>query len=219
MPDRIDHEPLESQIAMAQIVHVIEDDLDLREALEALLESSDLSCRSHQSAVQFLESPPLEGGGCLVVDVRMPGLSGIDLIKEVRRRKIPLPIIMMTAHADVPVTIQAFKLGAVEFLLKPFSNQQFMEAVQSALQSDRERLREAAAAESVSSRLEQLNQKDWEVIQLIRQGWPNKRIATELGISERAIEMRRASLMKKAQVSTLSALIELVTRFELLNGS
>ncbi len=206
---------LTDDLATSLTVHIIEDDTDLREALGSLLASVNLQHLRYDSPVSFLDSLPLSGGGCLVIDIRMPGMSGIDLVKEIRRRKLPLPIIIMTAHADVPLTIQAFKLGAVEFLQKPFSTVAFLEAVRNALDLDRERLQHLAAAESLQSRMEQLTAKDWEVIDLMRKGYPNKRIAALLGISERAVEMRRSSLLKKLRVNAASEVIELVTRYEL----
>lgn len=196
-------------------VHVVEDDTDLREALGSLLSSVDLDHRRYKSPTDLLESLPLVGGGCLVIDIRMPDMSGIDLVKELRRRQVPLPIVIMTAHADVPVTIQAFKLGALEFLQKPFSTVAFLEAVRNALEVDKTRLQQIAATESLQTRFDQLTTKDWEVIDLMRKGYPNKRIAALLGISERAVEMRRSSLLKKLQVSAVSEVIELVTRYEL----
>lgn len=200
-------------------VHVIEDDRDLREALGSLLDSLEIDHRPYDSPLRFLDSLPLSGGGCLVIDVRMPGMSGIELVREIRRRRIPLPIIIMTAHADVPLTIQAFKLGALEFLQKPFSTAAFLESVRTALELDRTRLQQQSDSLSLHARIDRLTPKDWEVIDLIRKGHPNKRIAALLGISERAVEMRRSSLSKKLGVNAIPEVIEIVTRFELQNRS
>lgn len=196
-------------------VRLIEDDTELRDALGSLLSSFGLDHLSYDSPAAFLNSLPFSGGGCLVIDIRMPGMSGIDLVKELRLRKIPLPIILMTAHADVPVTIQAFKLGAVEFLQKPFASHTFITAVRNAVKLDRSRLERLATAKSLRETIATLTKKDWEVIALLRQGHPNKRVAAALGITERAIEMRRASMLKKTCVSNFTELISLVTQFEM----
>lgn len=205
-------------LPFTQIVHIVEDDRELREALGDLLDSFGLKYRSFESPARFLESLPLKAGGCLVLDIRMPGMSGLDLFREIHRLEMTLPVIVMTAHADVPVTIQAFRQGAAEFLLKPFAPQQFLMAVRAAMETDLQRQQQNAANESLNSRFSQLTEKDWEVIELLRHGFPNKRIAVELHISERAVEMRRSSLMKKVRVTTLSELIELITCHKLRNS-
>lgn len=204
---------LESPVDSSSLtVHVVEDDTDLRVALDSLLDSVSLNRRVYGSPARFLDALPLAGGGCLVFDIRLPDMSGIDLVKEIRRREIELPVIIMTAHADVPLTIQAFKLGAVEFLQKPFPPAAFLEAVRQALNLERQRLQKLAENESLQSRIDCLSRKDWEVIELLQQGHPNKRIAASLGISERAVEMRRSSLLKKVRAQSFSELIEIVTR-------
>lgn len=197
-------------ISEETVVHVVEDDLDLRDALVCLMSSVGLPHRVHETSAAFLDALPLTGGGCLVLDIRLPGMSGIELAKEVRRLHVAWPIVMMSAHADVPVTIQAFKLGALDFLIKPFESQQFLDAVQQALTQDRIRLQNESQLDERQSRLRQLTPKDWEVIELLRAGDPNKRIAAKLGISERAVEMRRSNILKKTQTTSLPALIELI---------
>lgn len=192
------------------VVHVVEDDVDLRDALACLMESVGLAYRVYETSAAFLDALPLTGGGCLVFDIRLPGLSGVELAKEVRQRGVALPIVMMSAHADVPVTIQAFKLGALDFLIKPFESRQFLEAVRQALLRDRERRQQEDRFDQRRIRLQQLTPKDWEVIELLRAGHPNKRIAAMLGISERAVEMRRSKILKKTQTASLPALIELI---------
>ena len=195
-------------------VHIVEDDHDLRNGLDYLLDSMGLPHRVYDSPASFQANFSPDGGGCIVLDIRMPGLSGIDLVKWLRNEGVRLPLIMMTAHADVPVTIQAFKLGVVEFLLKPFQTEQFLAAITSALASEQRRMAAMRESYALRERLASLSSKDWEVIDMVRRGWPNKRIAAELRITERAVEMRRSSLLKKADVSTFAALIELVTRYE-----
>lgn len=191
-------------------VYVVEDDVDLRDALDCLLGSVGLLRRMFETPAEFLAALPLSRSGCVVLDIRLPRMSGIDLAKEIRRRDVRLPILVMSAHADVPVTIQAFKLGVLDFLIKPFESQQFLDAVRQALLSDGARLADELRIEQVASRLKQLTKKDWEIIDLLRPGHPNKRIAAMVGISERAVEMRRAALLKKTETSSLAELFELV---------
>ncbi len=192
------------------VVHVVEDDPDLRDALDSLLSSVALPHHMYDSSAAFRQASPLAAGGCLVIDIRLPGVSGIDLAREIRRRGNELPLIMMSAHADVPVAIQSFKLGALDFLLKPFSSEQFLEVVRQALAKDAERQQSEARSTARRQRLNKLTRRDWEIIERLRLGQPNKRIAASLGISERAIEMRRAALLKKTQTSGLPELFELV---------
>lgn len=197
-------------ISTETVVHVVEDDLDLRDALACLLNSAGLSYRVFDAPAAFLDELPLTVGGCLVLDIRLPAMSGIELAKEVRRRCIQWPIVMMSAHADVPAAIQAFKLGALDFLIKPFESQQFLDVVQQALAQDLARRRNESQIVRLQSRLKQLTPKDWEVIEALRSGHPNKRIAARLGISERAVEMRRSNIFKKTQTAGLPALFELI---------
>lgn len=192
------------------VVHVVEDDVDLRDALACLLDSVGLPHRVYETSAALLDALPLTSGGCLVLDIRLPGLSGVELAKEVRARRVGLPIVMMSAHADVPVTIQSFKLGALDFLIKPFEPRQFLETVRQALARDQERRRRANQLDKQQARLAQLSPKDWEVIELLRAGHPNKRIAAMLGVSERAVEMRRSKMLKKTQTASLTALVELI---------
>jgi two-component system response regulator FixJ len=139
-------------------------------------------------------------------------MSGIDLMKELRERDVRLPIVVMSAHADVSVTIQAFKLGVLDFLIKPFESHQFVDAVHQALLRDDARRADERRIEHVASRLKKLTKKDWQIIDLLRPGHPNKRIASIVGISERAVEMRRAALLKKTKTSSLAELFELIAQ-------
>lgn len=202
--------PSNSALQNDGVVHVVEDDVDLRDALACLMSSVGLPHRVYETSAAFLDRLPLSGGGCLVIDIRLPGLSGVELAKEIRRRGVALPIVMMSAHADVPVTIQSFKLGALDFLIKPFEPRQFLETVRQALLRDDERRRFEHQFDQQQARLKQLSSKDWEVIELLRAGHPNKRIAAMLGVSERAVEMRRSKILKKTQTASLPALIELI---------
>jgi len=214
MPDH-SGSTLKKSLREVMMVHIVEDDPDLRTGLDSLLTSVAIPHRMYETPEEYLKSAIKSGSGCVVLDIRMPGMSGIDLLKAIRQRGIALPIIMMTAHADVPVTIQAFQLGAMEFLLKPFPMNQFLEAVTKAFERDLERMKCETEREQLKTRLDSLSAKDWEVIEMLRQGHPNKRIASELGVTERAVEMRRSALLRRANVTNLPELIELITRHDL----
>lgn len=203
-------EALQSGPPSSALVHVVEDDPDLQDALDALLDAAALPHRMYQRPDQFRQALPLSAGGCLVLDIRLPGISGVELAAEVRRLGIPLPLIMMSAHADMPATIQSFKLGACDFLLKPFQATQFVDAVRQALAKDAERRQAEAQRAAQQRRLSKLTRRDWEVIEMLRRGLPNKRIATSLAITERAVEMRRAALLAKTQSASLPELFELL---------
>ncbi len=209
MPERILAESA-AELSVESVVHVVEDDPDLRDALACLMDSTGLAYRVYQSPSSILEALPRTSCGCLVLDIRLPEMSGIELAKELRRRCVRMPIVMMSAHADVPVTIQSFKLGASDFLIKPFKSGQFLNVVQQALANDRERVLKETQRSSVQARLKRLTPKDWQVIEMLRLGYPNKRIAAQLAISERAVEMRRSNILKKTHTSGLPALIELI---------
>jgi two-component system response regulator FixJ len=210
MPDATTVNLSASLLSTERSVYVVEDDVDLRDALACLLGSVGLPHQVFETPAQFLEALPLAQGGCVVLDIRLPGMSGIELAREIRRRDVRLPMLVMSAHADVPVTIQAFKLGVLDFLIKPFAPPQFLEAVRAALAQDAARQQAEAKAEVVETRLQELTRKDWEIIDLLRQGFPNKRIAANLGITERAVEMRRSALLKKTNSSGLPELMELI---------
>ena len=198
------------------IVYIIDDDKDLRDSLEYLLESVRIATRAYSSATVFLEDFRPEQHGCLVCDVRMPDMSGLELYERLVAAGARLPVIFMTAYADVTMAIRALKSGAVEFVEKPFNAQTMLERIQRALAEDRERREEANQWQAVSARMEALTDKEREVLTMILAGAPNKAIAAKTEITERAVEMRRASIMRKLQVHSLAELIRLATRYEIL---
>lgn len=191
-------------------VHVVDDDADMRDSLRWLLATVGLSAETYASAHEFLRRfDPESGPGCLVFDVRMPGTSGIDLYETLVARAAALPVIFVTAYADVPMAVRAMKSGAVEFVEKPFNRQALLERVQRAVRQDAERRQRTADRAVIESRFRRLTDKEREVLDLVKQGLPNKTIATRLAITPRAVEMRRAGLMKKLGAGSLADLLRL----------
>jgi RNA polymerase sigma factor (sigma-70 family) len=189
--------------------YIVDDDPDMRDSLRWLMTTVGLRAEVYDSADAFLEAFDPGGPGCLVFDVRMPGTSGLDLYEQLVARGEGMPVIFITAFADVPMAIRALKSGAIEFVEKPFNRQDLLDRVQRAIKDDAERLRALADREALRERLERLTDKEREVLELIKQGLPNKAISAALEITPRAVEMRRASLMKKLSVRSLAELLRL----------
>lgn len=181
----------------------------MRDSLRWLMTTVGLRAEVYDSADAFLEAFDPGGPGCLVFDVRMPGTSGLDLYEQLVARGEGMPVIFITAFADVPMAIRALKSGAIEFVEKPFNRQDLLDRVQRAIKDDAERLRALADREALLERLERLTDKEREVLERIKQGLPNKAISAALEITPRAVEMRRASLMKKLAVRSLAELLRL----------
>jgi FixJ family two-component response regulator len=194
------------------MVYVVDDDSDMRESLCWLLHTVGLPTTAFANAKDFLAFFRPGGPSCLILDVRMPGTSGLELVEEMSRRNLRLPVIFVTAYADVPMAVRAMKSGAVEFIEKPFNGQTLLEKVQQAIRYDAERLGRDAAQQSVRSRLDNLTDKEREVLRMIQEGRPNKEIASLLEITPRAVEMRRAGLMKKLNARSLPDLLRLTLR-------
>lgn len=200
---------------MPSIIYVVDDDADSRESLLYLLQTVGLPARAFSSAAEFLLSLDVNQPGCLVCDVRMPGMSGLDLFEKLTAAGSQLPVIFITAYADVPMAVRALKSGAAEFVEKPFHAQTMLERIQRALADDRERRITRASWEDFRKRLDSLTEKERETLSFVRDGAPNKAIAMRLNITERAVEMRRASLMKKLNAHSLAELIRLITEAEI----
>ena len=197
-------------------VFIVDDDQDLRESLEYLVGSVGIATRVYPSAVQFLAEFQTSQPGCLVCDVRMPDMSGLDLFEQLASLGSRMPVILMTAYADVPMAIRALENGAAEFIEKPFNAQVMLERIQRALAEDRQSREALAAWGDFAHRVEGLTDKEQETLQLLLEGAANKVMATRLGITERAVEQRRASVMKKLNVNSLAELIRQFTQFEIL---
>lgn len=205
--------------ADAATVFIVDDDADMRDSLAYLMRSVGLQTAVYASAQEFFTAYVRDTPGCLVCDVRMPDMSGLELYERLVAEGTTLPVIFMTAYADVPMAIRALKSGAVEFVEKPFHAQTMLERVQRALSEDRIRREEFARFDEIRERLDSLTDKEQEALKLIMDGAPNKAIAAQFEITERAVEMRRASIMRKLHVHSLVELIRLVTEFTIVSDN
>lgn len=197
------------------VVHIIDDDDAVRDSLAFLLTSSGIRAETHASATVFLDRFAEISIGCIVTDIRMPDISGIDLLREVKERDPALPVIVITGHGDVPLAVEAMKLGAADFLEKPFDDDALLAAIRSALDRERERDEQEERLAEFRNRLASLSTREREVLEGLVAGHPNKIIAYDLGISPRTVEVYRANVMTKMKASTLSDLVRiaLVTGF------
>ena len=191
------------------IVHVIDDDADVRQSLSFLLGTAGLAVRVHESAVAFLKVLPDIENGCVVTDVRMPGMDGIELQRRLKAEKSTLPVIVMTGHGDIALAVEAMKAGAVDFIEKPFDDEVLLRAIKAALAKVRRREEADAAQSAVRGRLKLLSERERQVLDGLVAGKPNKIIAYELGISPRTVEIYRANVMTKMQADSLSSLVRM----------
>ena len=191
------------------VVHVIDDDEAMRELLAFLLSAVGMEVRTYESALEFLDVAPNAEAGCVITDVRMPGLSGIDLLRRLRELKLGIPVIVITGHGDVPLAVEAMKIGALDFLEKPFDDEVLLASVRSALnQLNQDQKRQAERTE-IERRLAALSNRERDVLEGLVSGHANKQIAYDLGISPRTIEIYRANLMTKMQAASLSDLVRM----------
>ena len=193
-------------------VYIVDDDADVCESLQELLESVGLHSQSFRTAQDFLEVERNDGPNCLILDVRLPGISGLDLQHELKRVRINLPIIFLTAHADVPMSVEAMKSGAVEFLTKPFRQQDLLDAVQRSLTGSRILREKERELTELRHRYENLGVREREVMNLVVSGMLNKQVAAELGASEATVKMYRGQVMKKMQAKSLPDLVRMVDK-------
>jgi FixJ family two-component response regulator len=191
------------------IVFVIDDDESMRSALSSLFRSVGLQVRVFASAPEFLQSRLPDAPSCLVLDVRLPGLSGLDFQSALAKANTHIPIIFMTGHGDIPMTVRAMKAGAVEFLTKPFRDQDMLDAVQLALERDRSRRETDKTASKLKASFESLTPREQEILGLVTAGLMNKQIAGEIGISEITVKVHRGSVMRKMGAKSLAELVRM----------
>jgi two-component system response regulator FixJ len=201
------------------VVHVIDDDEALRQSLAFLLRANAIEVETYESGATFLAAAPALKSGCVVTDVRMPEINGIELLRRLKELKIPLPVIVITGHGDVPLAVEAMKFGAADFLEKPFDDEILLAAVRSALnRQDTDSKRQAERA-AIDDRLAALSNREREVLEGLVAGRANKQIAFDLGISPRTVEVYRANLMTKMQATSLSELVRMALIAEILSSA
>ena len=191
------------------IVYVVDDDASIREALKSLLASMGMRVEVFGSAAEFLKSTLADIPSCLVLDVRLPGVSGLDFQAELTKANIQVPIIFITGHGDIPMTVRAMKAGAVEFLTKPIRDQDLLDAVQLGLEQDRARREAEKAVSEVRGRYELLTPREQEVIALVTAGLMNKQIAAEMDVSEITAKVHRGNVMRKMGAKSLAELVRM----------
>lgn len=190
-------------------VYVVDDDASVRTALKRLLGSVGFACQTFGTADEFLRTPRTDGPQCLVLDLRLPGTSGLDVQRELSGLERPVPIIFITGHGDIPVTVRAMKAGASEFLTKPLREQELLEAIRKALDRDREALRKRSEATGLRRRYDELTPRERQVMRLVVTGLLNKQVAAELGISEKTVKVHRAQVMQKMHARSLAELVRM----------
>jgi len=194
------------------VVIVIDDDPSVRKAIDRLLRSVDLRVELFESAQEFLQSEPPDAPSCIVLDVRLPGQSGLNLQRNLTAADIHIPIIFITAHGDIPMSVRAMKAGAVEFLAKPFHDQDLLDAIEAALERDRARRADEKLIGELRERFETLTERERQVMQLVVAGRLNKQIAAELGISEMTAKIHRGQVFRKMQAASLPDLVRMADK-------
>ena len=197
------------------MIFVVDDDVSMREALQRLLRSVGLQVTTFASAREFLQHRGAEVPGCLVLDVRLPGLSGLDLQHELAAAQIDLPIIFMTGYGDIPMTVRAMKAGAVEFLTKPFRDQDLLDAIQQALERDRVAWHQRVALAALRQRYDRLTPREREVMRFVVAGLLNKQIAADLGTSEIMVKVHRGQVMRKMQAASVADLVRMAAHLRI----
>jgi len=202
----------------APIVFVVDDEPSVRRAIKRLIESEGLRVELFGSAQEFLQGSRPDAPSCLVLDIKLPGISGLDFQRQLADCGIRIPIIFITGHGDIPMTVRAMKAGAVEFLTKPFRDRDLEDAIQLALERDRTRRHDESEIAVLKERFDSLTPRETEIFRLVVTGRPNKQIAAELGTSEITIKVHRASVMRKMQAEYLADLVRMAGRLHLPVG-
>ena len=203
--------------AVVPTVFIIDDDRGMRQAVQDLVESVGLHAESFATGQEFLSRQPTSDPSCLVLDVRLPQMSGLDFQRRLTEIGMQIPIIFITAHGDVPMSVRALKLGAVEFLTKPFRDQDLLDAIQQALQRDRAERKQQAEVQELHGRYQVLTAREREVMGRVVSGMPNKQIASEIGASEATVKIHRGNLMQKMQAGSLIELVRMADKLKLVH--
>jgi RNA polymerase sigma factor (sigma-70 family) len=202
----------------AAIVFVVDDDPSVRRAIQRLVESVGLHVELFGSATEFMNSSHPDVASCLVLDIRLPGISGLDFQRELLKTKQEIPTIFITAHGDIQMTVRAMKAGAVEFLTKPFRDQDLLDAIQIALERDRSRRQREVEINRLRERFESLTPREREVFPLVVSGLPNKQVASEIGATEATVKVHRSQLMRKMGADSLPELVRMAQKIDIPIG-
>jgi FixJ family two-component response regulator len=194
------------------VVFVVDDDPSMRRALEALLRSVGLDVSLFSSAQEFMQAKRLDAPGCLVLDVRLPGMSGLAFQEELAKTGVAIPVIFISGHGDVPMTVRAMKAGAAEFLTKPFDDQVLLDAIHAAIERDRARRRDATSLAALEARYDELTQRERQVMKLVVAGRVNKQIAAELELSLVTVKVHRGQVMRKMLAKSVAELVRMADR-------